>query len=315
MEQNQQIKTQNNVYVVGKLKEKNLTFKQDANGRLMCHGSLTIETNTKLGKGEVKARVFQYALKKDGTENALFKSLQTVENEYKSIVTHGVDEADTIKVDGDIADGTYYSDRKGDFVEKTEIRATFINRVSAETEHRCKVVFEGFINSIEPFEDTLKVTVVGIGYNGVAIPLTGELPTELVAPFSSRYSVGATATLNFSIVNTVKTKEIQSEVAFGEALGEVITTVVSKNIIFGGSSARYDGISDEQIKRAFALREVELNKKKERSMNNSNASDNNQIGFGNATGGFTAPSQNDFANSFTTTNVGGFSMPTGSFGV
>lgn len=299
MEQNQNIQTQNNAFVIGVLKEKKLTFKPDSNGRQMCTGSLTVETDTKLGKGEVEVKVMQYAEKKDGGSNSLYKALRTIEDEYKSIVKDGREAADTIKAEGELTDGTYYSVNKGEFVEKLELKATFINRIPAETEHCCKVGFEGYISAIEPAKDTLNVTVVGVGYNGVAIPVTGVIPAELVAPFQSRYKIGCTATLNFAIINTVETKEVQSQVGFGEGLGEVITTVHSKKIIFGGSPANYNGLNEEQIKRAFAMREVELEKKKEKAIKNkANAGTNMQNGFGGATNGFP-------------TNGGGFSVPTG----
>ena len=83
---NQQVvqQTENKAYVIGVLKEKKIDFKVSSNGREMASGKLVVVCDTPLGKGEVEVKVMQFADKKDGTPNSLFKGLQTVQNEFKS---------------------------------------------------------------------------------------------------------------------------------------------------------------------------------------------------------------------------------------
>ena len=193
--------------------------------------------------------------------------------------------ADTIKIEGSLEDGTYYSTNKNDFVERVEIKGTFINRVDATMAHACKVGFEGCITKTTPKENELEVEIVGIGYQGVAVPVTGVIPEHLIGDFQGRYTIGSTATLNIAILNVVTTKEVQQEVGFGEGLGEVITTTINKRIIFGGDMPKYQGvagaISDETVKQGLALRQAKLEAKKEEAINKaSGAGVTMDAGFG-----------------------------------
>ena len=322
---NQQVvqQTENKAFVIGVLKEKKIDFKVSSNGRQMASGKLVVICDTPLGKGEVEVKVMQFADKKDGTPNSLYKGLQTVAQQYKSVAEVGLENADTIKIEGSLEDETYYSANKGDFVEKLQIKATFINRVDATMAHACKVGFEGCITKTTPKDNELEVELVGIGYQGVAVPVTGVIPEHLVGAFQGRYTVGSTATLNIAILNVVTTKEVQQEVGFGESLGEVITTTVNKRIIFGGNMPKYQGvagaIADETVKQGLALRQAKLEAKKEEAINKaSGAGASMDAGFGGANAGFgagapTGAPTGGFGGMMPQGGFGG-SMPTGGFG-
>lgn len=313
---NQIQETNNKTVVVGILKEKKIEFKVSAEGRSYATGRLVLICDTPIGKGEVEARVMQFADKKDGTPNGLFTTLQKVAQTYKAQNEFG-EEADTIKIEGSLEDGTYYSVNKGDFVEKMDIKATFINRVDASMAHCCKTDFQGYLSKINPVEDELEVELVGIGYNGVAVPVKGMIPANLVPAFQAKYQLGCTTNLFIASLRTVKTEELQQEVGFGESFGEVITRTVNRNEVFGGGGVTYPGtpgaIAEDVVKQALALREAKLAKKKEDAEKRSQAtgmSTNMETGFGGA--GFAAPN----GNGFNTQATGGFAtnMPTGSFG-
>lgn len=308
--------TENKAFVTGILKEKKIDFKVSSSGRQMAMGKLIVVCDTQLGKGEVEVKVMQFADKKDGSPNSLYKALQTIAQTYKAAVEVGYENADLIKIEGSLDDETYYSLNKGDFVERLQIRAAFINRLETEAPHACKVVFEGCITKITPVEKELEVEIVGIGYQGVAVPVKGFIPEHLVEAFRSKYSVGCTAVLNIAILNVVTTKEIQQEVSFGEGLGEVITTTTSKRIIFGGGAIKYQGVAgaltDETVKQALALREARLENKKEDAMKREANSMNG--GFGGADAGFGATASSEgFGGAMPQGGFGG-SMPTGGFG-
>ena len=270
--------TNNKAYVVGLLKEKKIEIKNSKNGKLMAAGHLIVAIDTPSGKSEIKVKVMHMALKKDGSENSLFKGMKTVATTYKASNDTGVENADTIKIEGSLNDETYYSMNKNDFVNLLQIKATFINRVDKATPHCCKVAFEGFISKITPVEKELDVEIVGIGYEGVAVPVSGFIPENLISAFQTRYNVGATTTLNFNIINHVETKPVQEEVGFGEDLGEVIETITTKRMIFGGGAVNYQGITKEQVQKGMAIRESNLEKKKEEAIKNSG--DNMSAGFG-----------------------------------
>lgn len=291
---NQEVKqTENKAFIVGVLKKKEIEFKPTkTTGKLRASGYLTLVIDTTVGKGEVKVRVDQYAEKKDGGANSLYKALQTVAQQYKSIEEVGENGvADTIKIEGSLNDETYYSTKKEEFVEKLELKALFINRVDASTPHCCKVVFEGRISNITPIGSELEVETIGIGYEGVAVPIKAIIPQHLVAAFQGRYNVGCTTTLNIAIINEVTTKVLQEEVGFGEGIGEVIETYTTKRTIFGGGTPKFEGvpgaISLETTKQGIAIREQKLQEKKDNAIKNSQGGATMDAGFGGVNpGGF-----------------------------
>lgn len=291
---NQVVQTVNKATVVGILKDKKIDFKVSSTGRQMAIGKLVVVCNTPLGKGEVEIKVMQMETKKDGTPNALYKALQTIENTYRTEVTHGEGNGEVIKVEGQLEDGTYYSVNKGDFVEKLEIKGTFINRVDEKEAHGCKVNIEGLISSITPVNDELEVEIVGIGYEGVAMPVKAMIPSNLVADFQSKYAVGCTTSLYISILKTVITEEVSDEAFFGDKFGEKITRSVTKKIIFGGSNVKYAGtvgaINPETAKQGLAIRQAKLESKKEDAIKRTSGGANMNVGFGAPQGtGFGAP--------------------------
>lgn len=307
--ENQIRQTENKAYVIGVLKEKKIDFKPSKKtGRLMAMGHLVVVVDTELGKGEVKVKVQQFADKKDGSANSLYKGLQTVAQTYKSIAEVGEENADLIKIEGQLVDETYYSVNKGDFIEKLEIKGTFINRLTDKsTPHCCKVGFEGYLSKITPKNDELEVELIGIGYEGVATTVTGLVPNHLTVPFQQRYVVGCTTTLNFAIINEVETRQVQAEVGFGEGLGEVIETHKIKRVIFGGGMPIYanteNALSEETVRQGLALRQAKLEEKKVDAINKPTETTMTQ-GFG---GSFSTGAAN---NQIGTMPIGG-AFPTG----
>lgn len=307
--------TNNNAFVTGILKEKKIEFKKSKKtGRDMAIGHLIIKTNNDYGVGETKVKVMQFADKKDGTANSLYKGLQTINNTTKSILEVGEENASLLKITGDLSDETYYSVNKDEFINKLEVRGTFVNRLDKDVDSQgnkiqqgAKASVEGYISKITPVNDEVEVELIAIGYEGVAIPVTGTIPAHLTAAFLNRYKVGCLAELNYAIVNTVETKVVQDEVGFGETIGEVIETINTKRVIFGGGVPKFGEITEDQIINALALREKKLEEKKIEAIEKSNnAGDNMTQGFDNVPNGF------GINNTFNTQQSGNFGA--GSFG-
>lgn len=301
----------NKAFITGILKEKNITFKTNAEGKEVASGYLMVITNTPSGKGEVKVSVSQNRITKDGKENSLYKGLVTIQNEYLGTKDTGSEEtADVVKITGELRDGTYYSTKKGDFVNKLDLKGTFIERVdkTKEIEHGVKIILEGCIADIKPVDDELEVKMVGIGYGGVAIPVVARVEKDLVIPFQQTYQVGNTTQLNFAMINVVEVEEYQKNVAFGQSIGEKIEKTISKTIIFGGDAVNYQTpYSEEQVRQALALREVKLEeKKKTAEEKEANGGVQMNQGFGAPNG---TPMNNGFGNGMPM--GGGFGAPAG----
>ena len=300
--------------VVGKLKDKKIEFKNSKAGKPMAMGTITVQVEDKHGVGEVRIKVMQMAQRKDGGENGLYKALQTINSEYKTITTHGESIADTISVEVSLEDNSHYVKAEDVVKEYVQLKAGIIKRVEADAPHCSKMQIGGYLAEMLPQEDgSMKVKIISITFRGDALPVDLEIPKELVAPFSAKYYAGCTTSLNYAMINTVVIEQEEEEVAFGESIGMTTEKRVKKNLVFGGTNVEANGYTAEGIQQALKMRELELNKKLEegRAKNTSQGGTANggfgagfgQAGFGTGatvettisagfgTGGFTTPTQ------------------------
>lgn len=253
--------SENRGVVVGKLKSKKIDFKQTKDGRGYAMGTLSVQVEDKHGIGEVRVKVMQMAKRKDGGDNGLYKALQTINDEYKTIETHGESIADTVSIDVSLEDNSYYAKNEDVVREYTQLRAGIIKRMESDAPHCAKMQIGGFIQEITPQADsTLKVRIIGITYKGEAMPVELEVPKELSAPFGAKYYQGCTTALNYAMVNTLVIDNNEDEAEFGEGLGIVVEKRIKKNLVFGGAGIKPIGYKEEEIQNAMKMRSLELNR-------------------------------------------------------
>lgn len=237
MENIQLQQSNNEGIIIGKLKEKKIDFGVGKeSGKAYAKGYLTLVVNTADGINEIKVSVMQMALKKDGGENGLYKGLQTINNEYKSIVEHGEELADTIKVKGSLEMNDYYNKNKDEVSSFLQVKGTIIERVDATSEHMAKFKIGGFIETITDKEDgTADVAMVSIAYGGKALPVTVTIPKEGVAPFKGMFYPQCTADINFDLVNAVVVTKTTETVGWGQAFETIAEKRIRVNRAFGGN--------------------------------------------------------------------------------
>ena len=139
----------NTVEVIGTLKSKNLEIKTAKNsGKKYMSGQITVLSKSDNKVNEHRINVFMMESSK------LFKGIETVNNEYKSIEEVGEEDADRIRVTGELDFNQYYN-REGKLVEFNEIKGVFFNRVDNldESEDRAiatiDAVVEGFLDKMD----------------------------------------------------------------------------------------------------------------------------------------------------------------------
>ena len=237
MENTQLQQSNNEGIIVGKLKEKKIDFAVGKeSGKAYAKGHLTLVVNTVDGINEIKVSVMQMALKKNGEENGLYKALQTINNEYKTIVEHGEELADTIKVKGSLEMNDYYNKNKDEVSSFLQVKGTIMERVDTTSEHMAKFKIGGFIETITDKEDgTADVAMVSIAYGGKALPVTVNIPKEGVAPFKGMFYPQCTADINFDLVNAVVVTKTSETVGWGQAFETVAEKRVRVNRAFGGN--------------------------------------------------------------------------------
>jgi hypothetical protein len=265
----------NQVQVEGLFAENRMEI-VEVDGMKVIRGEFDVE----VAEGEVHTfRVYATEKKKDGTDNNIFKGLKTVMDEYKSIASHGREEADKVRItNGKLGLNEYYAP-DGQLKQYTQLTTNFVNRVPANDKFEPKAEFEVelFVHSvtdeIKNNEETGRVILKGYVplFNGRVIPMqfvVGEEGAEFV---KDNYEPGTTVKIFGEIINRVEIKKIEEPVAFGKPKEKITKNIVRELRVTGGKEP-YDEESSlvfdpKLIKAALTEREIYLenlkNKKKE----------------------------------------------------
>jgi hypothetical protein len=256
---------ENKVFVEGIVSEVNFEVKQ-IDGKDAITGDIVIQVS----ENEIcTLDVFSYKLKKDGSENAVFKGLCTVKDEYKSIAKVGVEEADRVRISGaKIVVNDFYNNA-GVLKSDIKVQTNFINRLKAGEELNPKATFEveTFIHKIYDHVDTKTSEVTGYKvisglvpiYDGKIVPMEFIVKDpEIVQGIESLYEPGQTVRLYGDVNIAVTTTKTIVPVAIGKPK-EVINTITTRELIVTGGSEPYlednpNSFNVETVKNAMAIR-------------------------------------------------------------
>ena len=229
---------------VGIVSDKNLEIKTE-NGIRRIEGTITVKTSD---TNFVVWHVRCPEKKNDGSENKVFTGMMTVYNEYKSIAEVGEDEADRVRVSGQI--NLFRSANTGQ--EIVSYTSNFFNRVKngQVIEPKAEFEIEVFIKAIVPEitkdgEETGRVKINGWvpTYRGIE-PVELIVPEENASDVESIYEPGQTATFYGDINQNTVFTTVEKAMAFGKKK-ETKTEFINDLIVTGGSPA-YDGEEGEE---------------------------------------------------------------------
>lgn len=216
-------------------------------GKKRIEGSVTVKTDeTNFIRYNVKVN----EITKNNTPNSTYAGIQTVMNEYKSIADVGEEEADKIKVSGDL--NVYTGAMDG--VTRVGYKSNFFNRVKNldEFEPKAEFVVEMFISSITPEVNTDGEETGRIIVNGWTITFAGAEPIKLIAEgdvasaVDSTFEPGQTVEFYGDIVNSRIEKVTEIPVAIGKPRKKVETSYKNELIITGASEAYEEGVTPEK---------------------------------------------------------------------
>lgn len=227
--------------------------------------------------------VFANEKTKAGTDNSVYKGLETVMVEYKSIAAVGLEQADRVRVDSAELNTNDYVGRDGKLKSFTKTKANFINRVHAGDEFNPRAEFgvELFITKIvkemdREGEETGRVKVEGVIplFNGIVSPQSFIADGEGAEFVESEYEKGQTVQLYGEIINRVEVTKTEREVAFGKPKVSIKEKRTREFLITGGEEA-YDedninSYDPELIKKALIERETYLEELVEKKKTNGN---------------------------------------------
>lgn len=208
-------------------------------------GTITVRTD-KDSSNFIRFMVNVNAKTKNGDDNKTYPGIETVMNEYKSIAAVGEDEADRVRVRGDIN-----LFRGQDGRDQVGYKSNFFTRVTHDYEPHAEFEVETYISSITPEMDrdgdeTGRMVVKGwsVTYQGVE-PITMIAPKELADAVESTFDVGQTALFYGDIINSRVEKVTEIPVAIGKPKQRVETTYKNELIITGASEPYEEGVSKE----------------------------------------------------------------------
>ena len=212
---------------------------------------------------------------KAGKENLAWAGIVTVMNEYKSIAAVGAEDADKVRVNGDI--NLYRSQNGNDVVS---YKSNFFSRVVEfdDTNTPCaEFEVEMFISSILPEmdkegEETGRLIVSGWvpTYNGIE-PIKLIADEEVASAVDSTFEPGQTVTFYGNIVNSRVETITEIPVAIGKPRREVKVSYKNELVITGASEAYEEGVTPEKpydagtIKAAIQERENRIEEQKNKA--------------------------------------------------
>jgi hypothetical protein len=284
----------NDVEIIGTLKHKELDFKSLDDGRQYIGGSLIVEA--KFDDKVQNLRVNIFTMKKAAR---FYKGMETVNNEFKTIDEDGRENADRIRVIGNIELQEYYNS-EGKLTQFNSIHANKIKRLKdeeQELEDSAYAKVETYIESIEDGKNAddiptgeLIVNGFTVNYGGRVVPLIDlKVLSSLAEDFRGLYEVGKTASLSIKLLNypdiTTAAEEKPVEHGFGQDVKvehQTVQQFIQENDIVGGELPYFDerALTPEEVEEAHKLRNIALEDAKQRA-NTKKPAAKAQQGFAN----------------------------------
>ena len=232
------------VECVGIVSEKDLRVVTE-DGATKIQGSLTVKTDE---TNFIRFNVNVNEKTKNNTDNKTFAGLMTVMEEYKSIAEVGEEEADKVRVNGDL---NIYTGQNGTIVG---YKSNFFNRLKNPDEFEPKAEFtvEVFISSIAPEVDTDGEETGRVVVNGWTATYSGVEPVKLLAEgeiasaVDSTFEPGQTVAFYGDVVNSRVEKVTEMPVAIGKPRKDVKISYKNELIITGASEAYEEGVTPEK---------------------------------------------------------------------
>lgn len=297
MENNEMLRQlTNTVEIIGTLKSKDIEVKTSKRtGAEYVSGKL--EVICKIGNRIHEIPVSVFVMK----SSKLYKGIETVSQQYKSIEEVGLENADRIRVTGELTLNEYYN-RDGKLVQFNDVKGIFYNRIEDVTiEDKAVASIE---TVVEEFQDKMdstnlptgikKVKGFTVGWNNSIVELVkAEVKADLADAMINLYPPGSTGRLSFQINNYVEIQETVTSDAPAHGFGstETVEQVAKKyenNLEIIGGDIPFFGTKEytpEEIEKAKQVRELSLQKLSEPAP----STPQTNTGFGNSTPQSTVP--------------------------
>lgn len=258
-----------NVVAVGILTEKNLKSEIDPKFGETIKGKVTVKTDdTNFITFSISCR------EKTGKNehNNVFDGIKTVMEEYKAVADVGADEADRVRVVGQLnpylgPNGQEYMGYRGSFFTRINGRK---DEFTPEATFSTEMYIERLVPEMtKEGEETGRLKIKGWlpTYNGIE-PIELIVDADNAAAVEATYEPKQTTEFSGDIVNNRIVTEIEKPGAFGKPKKEVKTKFINELVVTWGDMV-YDAeegekapYNPETIQKAIEERNAELQSKK-----------------------------------------------------
>ncbi|MFJ7678268.1 hypothetical protein ACIQXQ_09405 [Peribacillus sp. NPDC097198] len=287
----------NNVEIIGTLKSKELEVKDSAAGKTFISGKLVVQTITDEKVNEHVIKIFVMESSK------LYKGIEKVKNEYKTINQDGIKNADRIKVKGTLKLNEYFGAQEN-LIQYNEVRGMYFQRLETNNEEQdyalasIETVIEGFSEKVD--EEQLpkgQFAVKGftVGWNDEVIELKDTfIDADLSQAFINLYEPGSTGRLSFKLASYAEDVEKQQQsIATGFGKNVEIKDIFEptkkyvSNIRIVGGDVPYVDSKKYTLKEIEIAKQIRINKIEELKIKNNISISQQNNGFGQG-----APVQN-----------------------
>lgn len=223
--------------------------------------------------------VFANKINKEGKESGLFKGIQTMMNEFKSIKDHKED-ADKVRIDAGKVGLNEYVGQDGKLKSFPQISANFINRLKPtdtfepKAEFTLEMCVAGVKEEVKNEEETGRAILKGYvsGYEGRVFPFEMIVEGENAVNYvTDNYEKGSTVTVYGEIVNQVTVTKSEVEVGFGKPQEKIDRKTVREYKVISGTepidSDEEKALDPKLIKKGLDDRDRINNEKIEKKKN------------------------------------------------
>ncbi|WP_029517994.1 hypothetical protein [Paenibacillus polymyxa] len=292
----------NNIHIEGLVKD--IRFEENKiNGKDAISGEIDIQVNDSVHT----VNIFSYKMTKKNEISGLYKGYLTIRDEYKTINTHGLENAEKVRIEtsGNNENGKIerneYVGQDGEWKSYPKLSAKFVNRLKSndvfepQARFTLEMAVAGLREEQRNGEETGRLILKGyvVGYQDQENDIKKIFPLEVtvanptsVSYVQNTYEKGQTVKVFGEIVNqTIVTKK-QIEVGFGVPQEDIDRKDVREYIVDGGTPPLDEDDKNafdvKLIREALKKRDAAIEKKKEEKKNKVNEqSKSNNNGFGN----------------------------------
>lgn len=228
-------------------------------------GTVKVETSP---DNIVPVSFFAQEITSKGKENPIFKSLNTVVNEFKTIQQHTREEADTVEISGARLSENIFFPQPDRMIRGFQATGAFFNRNNNATPKNEFIVSGEIVGVIEDIKDdvptgtlTLRLLVVSYGDKANILDFKVEDPAA-VKYVKSTFSDGMEVKVTGSIIVDETIEEVKEEVAFGEPIIRTTRKTERKLLITSSTAPIESSIPADEKAKMFAVREADIQTKK-----------------------------------------------------